>query len=86
MGILISFIQIAAQVITLIVVADAVLSFFMSPYNPVRETLDRLVYPMLAPIRRILPTAGGLDFSPIILIILVQVIESILVRFLLTIG
>lgn len=41
--------------------------------------INSLVEPMLAPIRRILPTAGGLDFSPLVLIILVIFLRKLLV-------
>jgi uncharacterized protein YggT (Ycf19 family) len=37
---------------------------------------------MLAPIRRILPPVGMLDFSPFVLLILVQVVGSLLIRLL----
>jgi len=50
----------------------------MSPYHPVRVTLDKLVNPFLAPIRRILPQTGMLDFSPVVLIILLQVLEYLI--------
>lgn len=39
-----------------------------------------LVEPMLAPIRRILPTAGGIDFSPIVLLIGVEVLRIFIMR------
>ena len=70
------------QILTLVIIASALLSFFLSPFHPLRETLDRIVDPMLAPIRRVLPPLGGLDFSPFVLIILLQLIERIVVRFL----
>jgi len=37
---------------------------------------------MLAPIRRVLPPAGMFDFSPAVLLILIQIIGSVLIRFL----
>jgi YggT family protein len=55
----------------------------MSPYHPVREFVDRLVEPMLAPIRRILPPTGMIDFSPLVLIILLQVLGTFLTGILL---
>jgi len=63
-----------------------ILSYFMDPYNPLRSVIDRLVEPLLSPIRRVLPTMGMFDFSPLVLIILVQLIASILVRLLLMLG
>ncbi len=71
-------IGIVEQIIILLVIVSVILSYFMSPYHPVRETLDRLVEPMLRPIRRVLPALGGFDFSPLVLIILVQLIGSVL--------
>jgi YggT family protein len=44
----------------------------------VREALGRILQPLYAPIRRILPQTGMFDFSPIILLILIQVIVSLL--------
>ncbi|MCA9859071.1 MAG: YggT family protein, partial [Thermomicrobiales bacterium] len=57
--------------LTLVVIGRALLSWF----DPgMRSSVGRVLYditePMLAPIRRLLPGMGGIDFSPIILIIL----------------
>ena len=79
MAIAIQLINLIAQLITLLVIVQVVLSYFMSPYHPVRQSIDRLVEPLLAPIRRILPQTGMLDFSPLILIILVQIVARLLV-------
>jgi YggT family protein len=71
------------QLLSLLVIVQVVLSYFMSPFHPFRQFIDRLVEPMLAPIRRILPQTGMLDFSPLVLIILLQVIDTILTSILL---
>ncbi len=78
-SILITFITVVANLFIYIVIASSLLSFFMPPYHPVREALDRIVDPFLAPIRRIVPMAGTLDFSPLILIIAVQFLSRFLV-------
>ncbi|GAP21143.1 YggT family protein [Leptolinea tardivitalis] len=65
------------RVISFIVIIDVLLSYFMSPYHPVRSFLDKIVEPLLDPIRRVVPSMAGLDFSPVILIIILQVLESI---------
>ena len=80
--ILINIIQISATILTIIIIIDVVLSFFMAPYHPLRQSLDSLVEPLLAPIRQILPRTGMLDFSPLVLLILIQVLESVLVQLL----
>ena len=82
--ILVRFINILAQFIVLVVIVKVILSYFMDPYHPVRRSLDNLVEPMLAPIRRVIPLIGMFDFSPLILIILVQILSSVLISFLYT--
>ncbi|RPI31034.1 MAG: YggT family protein [Chloroflexota bacterium] len=82
---LIWLINFVVQLITLVVIVQAFLSYFVSPWHPVRETINRFVNPMLAPIRRVLPPIGGLDFSPFVLIILLQVIRSLLINLLVAI-
>ena len=40
--------------------------------------IDRLTAPLYRPIRRMLPDFGGIDFSPLVILILVQVIKKLL--------
>ena len=73
------------QLITIVVIIKVFLSYFMSPYHPVRMTIDRIVNPMLNPIQRIIPPIGMLDLSPIILIVLVQILGRVIINLLFTI-
>ncbi len=70
------------QVISFVVFIDVILSYFMSPYQPIRRTLDRIVDPMLAPIRKIVPPGMNFDLSPVILIVLLEILQTVLVRIL----
>lgn len=72
-----------SQMIVLMVVINVILSYFLDPYHPIRTFLAQLVEPLLAPIRRIVPLVGMFDFSPLVLIILVQLIARMLVYLLL---
>jgi YggT family protein len=85
-GLLITLINYLSLAFSLLLIAYVVLSYFMDPYHPVRNTVNRLVNPILNPIRRLLPRTGMMDFSPIVAIILVQVLESILKSLLLSIA
>ena len=40
--------------------------------------LDRLTAPLYRPIRRMLPDFGGIDFSPLVILILIQVLKKLL--------
>ncbi len=79
---LVRFVGITEQVLVLLVIASAVLSYFMPPYHQVRQMIDRIVEPMLAPIRRVVPLLGSLDFSPLVLIILIQILSTAIINLL----
>lgn len=74
----------AIQIVLLVVFVSAILSWLVrfdviNVRNPnvyrFTSTLDRITAPLLAPIRRFIPTLGGLDLSPIILILLLQALQ-----------
>lgn len=83
-GLLIQLIGAIQFILVLMVLASVILSYFMDPYHPVRRFLDRIVEPMLSPIRRVVPLVGMLDFSPLILIVLIQLIGNLLTRLLIS--
>jgi YggT family protein len=85
-GLLITLINYLSLALSLLLIAYVVLSYFMDPYHPVRNTVDRLVNPILNPIRRLLPQTGMADFSPLVAIILVQILEYILTRLLISLA
>ena len=86
MTMLVATVELIISGLTLVVFVDVILSFVLNPFHPVRRALDSVVEPMLAPIRRLLPPAGGLDFSPAVLLILIQIIGRVLVSLLIQLG
>jgi len=79
------FIRVIAQLFIYVVIASALLSFILPPYHPIREALDRIVNPFMNPIRSIMPQTGMFDFSPLILILLVDLLSRVIVSILLSI-
>ena len=71
-----------------IIIGRAVISWVSpDPYNPIVRFLNSVTEPVLYPIRRRLPISlGGLDFSPIIVILAILFIQSFLVRSLLQLA
>ena len=49
-------------------------------YHPALVLLQQLVDPIIAPVRRVLPTLGPLDLSPMVVILLIYIVEDILRR------
>ena len=63
--------------LTGLVIVYAVLSWVQTQ-SPLSDLLDRLVAPVLTPIRRLLPLVGGVDLSPLALLVLLQVATIVL--------
>jgi len=62
------------------IIARALLSWFdRGMRSPVAQILVQITEPIMAPIRRVLPTAGFIDFSPIVAILLIWVLRQMLV-------
>jgi YggT family protein len=80
--ILIWLINFVAQALIILIIVSVILSYVMDRYHPVRRWVDSIVEPLLMPIRRVLPALGGLDFSPLVLILLIQLIANLLNRLL----
>lgn len=80
---MLGFIQLIKTVFdayTIAIIARAFLSFVMyDPYNPLMHFLTVITEPVLAPIRRFMPSTGAFDFSPIVALILIQLLESIVI-------
>lgn len=85
-----SFVQIAdllLNILTWVIIGQVILSWLLAfnvlniHSNGVRTfvvALDRLTAPLYRPVRRVLPDFGGIDFSPLVILILIQVIEKLL--------
>jgi YggT family protein len=81
---LIDIVQLASRVYSLLIIASAVMSWFNpDPRNPIVRFVFRVTEPVLAPVRSLLPTAGGIDFSPLLVLVGIQVLERLLVQMLL---
>jgi YggT family protein len=63
-----------ASFFTLVIIAGALLSWVSpDPYNPIVQAIYSISDPLLMPFRRVIPSLGGIDFSPIFAIIALQV-------------
>jgi len=70
-------VRLALSGLSVLVIVHAVLSWVQA-HSPMMGLLARLVSPLLQPIRRVVPLVGGLDLSPLILLVLLQVASIVL--------
>ncbi len=80
---IIRFVQILANVLVVAIIIRAIISWVMPRENSgfTRVLLD-VTEPVLAPIRRVLPPLGGIDFSPILAMILIQIASQLVTQLL----
>ena len=69
--------RLAISGLTGMVIVFAVLSWVPSQ-SPMTDVIERLVAPPLMPIRRVLPLIGGIDLSPLVLLVLLQIASILL--------
>jgi YggT family protein len=73
-----ALILLALDFYSLIVFVAVVLSWLrLSPDNPVVRIVTTLTEPVLAPIRKVMPDLGGFDFSPMVLLLLLQLLKRL---------
>jgi YggT family protein len=66
---------------SLVVLASVILSWIrLDPDNPLVKIVGTLTEPVLGPIRRILPDFGGIDFSPMLLLLALRFLRGLLVH------
>lgn len=68
-----------ANVYAMILLARVIASWLpIDPDNTVVRLLDQLTEPVLAPIRSVLPSFGGIDFSPLVALLLLSLLQRVL--------
>jgi len=87
---ILDIILLVLQLYIWILIASAVLSWLVA-FNVVNtrnqvvatigDFLYRLTEPVLRPIRSVMPNLGGIDLSPVILILIILLIENVIVRY-----
>lgn len=77
-----NFVYILIQALELAIIADVILSFFVDSYHPVRKFTGAIVNPLLDPIRKLIPNVGMFDISPLVLLVIIQVLGGLLVNLL----
>jgi len=75
----------ALNLLTWVIILDVIFTWVvylgkMSSYHPIPKTLHSITSPLLDPIRKVLPAyrTGGLDLSPMILIMLLRVLQGVI--------
>lgn len=81
MDALANVVALAVRIEVILIFVRVLLSWFpgIPPWHPLVRALASVTDPILLPFRRMLPTIGGLDFSPIVAIVVLQVVGGFVV-------
>jgi YggT family protein len=78
--ILINFVNLLFQILSLAILIRALLSWFnLPPTNPLVNFLYDITEPILAPLRRVVPRIGMIDITPVVALLLMQFVQQLLV-------
>ncbi|MBT9149247.1 MAG: YggT family protein [Dehalococcoidia bacterium] len=78
MSFIFTFIRILCEVLTIAIFARVIISWFpVNPGNRLVVLLHQVTEPILAPLRGIIPRVGMIDITPMIAIILLQIIAGL---------
>jgi YggT family protein len=84
---LVDVVNLLLTIVTWVIIIQVVLSWLLvfnvlntssQGVRSVAMAIDRMTAPLYRPIRRILPDFGGIDFSPLVVLILIQIIKKLL--------
>ena len=84
---LVDVVNLLLTILTWVIIIQVVLSWLLvlnvlntssQGVRTVAMAIDRMTTPLYRPIRRILPDFGGIDFSPLVVLILIQIIKKLL--------
>jgi YggT family protein len=86
---LLTFIYFALGALVILIIIQAILSWLVA-FNVINTrggimrdflfALDRMTRPIYGPIRKILPDFGGIDFSPLVVLLLLQALRMLIGR------
>ncbi len=72
------FIQLFARAAIFVIFLHVLLSMFMAPDKPLRIGIARIAEPILEPFRRFIKPINGIDFSPVVAMIAINLVEYLL--------
>ncbi len=79
---LFQFLNLLLTVLTVAILIRALLTWIpnLDPSNPLVRLLNQITDPLLQPARRLIPPMGGMDLSPIVVIVVLQLLQRLLLR------
>ncbi len=82
LGFVLNFVNLLFTILSFAIIARALVSWLpIDRYNPLIRVLDQITEPILAPLRRVVPPLGMMDITPIVALILLQILQAMINNF-----
>ncbi|MBI5652402.1 MAG: YggT family protein [Chloroflexi bacterium] len=79
MNLIINAIDLVFTLLIFAIIARAIVSWLpLDRYHPAIQILDSITEPILAPLRRVIPSVGMMDITPIVALIGLQILQAII--------
>lgn len=76
---LVNFVALVCNILSFAIFLRAIISWFpISPNNSLVAVLYQVTEPIIAPLRRVVPTLGMIDITPLVAMVLLQIVASTL--------
>ena len=80
---IIQLVNIVFEVLTWMIIIRCILSFVRhDPYQPIIKFIYEVTEPIMAPFRRMIPATGGMDFSPLVVLLAITLVQRIVIQLL----
>lgn len=80
---IIQLVNVFFEVLTWLIIIRCILTFVRhDPYQPIIRFIYEVTEPIMAPFRRMIPAAGGMDFSPIVVLLAITLVQRIVIQLL----
>lgn len=80
---IVQVVNIIFEVLIWLIIVRCILSFVRhDPYQPLIRFVYDVTEPIMAPFRRLIPAAGGMDFSPIVVLLALTLLQGLVTRLL----
>ncbi|MBP1761364.1 MAG: hypothetical protein H6Q64_906 [Firmicutes bacterium] len=78
-----SIVNVMFEVYTFLIIAEVLMSWVPHDrYHPVFRFIEEVTEPVLRPFRRLIPVVGGIDFSPIVALMAVELVRRVILSLL----
>jgi YggT family protein len=83
---IVQVVNIIFEVLTWLIIIRCILSFVRhDPRQPILRFIYEVTEPIMAPFRKLIPSAGGIDFSPIVAVLAITLVQRLVIQLLYTI-